>query len=564
MALKIEKIKEKYPVYDISVEDNNNFFANDILVHNCGEQTLSPGNICNLLSMNLTQMMKKDMSGFDLNRVRKYVKFMVRFADNINDLSDNPLPEYTESMRNKRRIGCGILGWGSALYMMKVRFGSDKAEQIRDELMKAFTHSAVEASVHLAAEKGKFKLCQPKIHAAQPFFKQIGITPRVLNLMKDVGIRNSSLFSIQPTGNTSIFANIVSGGLEPIFLAEYIRTVIESKFPDHIKDVTPKFYEGVFEETELFKFTQEGDEQILKGVGLNGTVYKIDKNRGLTKEVLCEDYGVRYLKSTNEWDPKADWAVTTDNLTTDDHVRDLIGFSKWLDSACSKTVNIPHSYSFENFKNVYLDSYTSGVVKGVTTYRAGTMATVLSAKDEGEEGYEEEIIKEDVKLPSVAAATMKTLKAEGKKWYLTVTYHEDNLDRPFALFVHTNAREKTATANDAVDRLIALARKKKIPKRHIDTHISKLDQETYVSKLARSISFLLRHGVLIRNIVAELERVEDVFVGSFLFQIKKFLAAYIKDGEKVEDAKCDNCGSSDVRYQEGCFTCGSCGSSKCG
>lgn len=540
-------------------------YAETIFATNpCGEQTLSPGNICNLLSMNLTQMLKSDNSGFDISRVKKYVKMMVRFADNINDLSVNPLPEYTESMQNKRRIGCGILGWGSALYMMKVRFGSDKAELIRDELMKAFTHSAVEASIHLAAEKGKFKLCDPIKHSEAPFFKQIGLTPRLIGLMKDVGMRNSSLFSIQPTGNTSIFANIVSGGLEPIFMAEYVRTVIENKIPDQIRDVTPKYYEGVFEETTMFKFAHEGDEQILKGVGPNGTVYKIDRNRGLTKEVLCEDYGVRYLKSLGEWDAKADWAVTTTNLTTDDHVRDLIGFSKWLDSACSKTVNIPNNYNFDNFKNVYIDSYTSGVVKGVTTYRAGTMATVLAAKDESEEGFEEEIIKEDVKLPSSSHATVKTLKAEGRKWYLTVTYHEDNLERPFALFVHTNAQEKGVTTKDGVERLLALAKRKKIPKRHIDAHTEKLDQENNTSKLSRSISFLLRHGVLIKNIVAELERVEDVYVGSFLFQIKKFLSAYIKDGTKVDDAKCDNCGSHNVVFSEGCFKCIQCGSSKCG
>lgn len=365
------------------------------------------------------------------------------------------------------------------------------------------------------------------------------------------------------THNTSIFANIVSGGLEPIFLAEYIRTVIENSIPAAFRDVTPKYYEGEFEETVMFKFAAEGDEQILKGTH-NGITYKIDRNRGLTKEVLCEDYGVRYLKGINEWDPKAEWAVTTDNLTADDHVRDLVGFSKWLDSACSKTINLPNNYSFENFKNVYIDSYTSGVVKGVTTYRAGTMATVLSAKDESEEGYEEEIIKEDVKLPTSSAATVKTLKAEGRKWYLTVTYHEDNMDRPFALFVHTNAYEKGVSTQDAVDRLISLAKRKKIPKRHIDSHIEKLERENNTDKLSRSISFLLRHGVLIKNIVAELERVENVFVGSFLYQIRKFLSQYIKDGAKVEDAKCDNCGSNDIRYQEGCFLCSSCGSSRCG
>jgi hypothetical protein len=35
--LKIKKIKEKSDVYDITVKDNNNFYANNILVHNCLE-----------------------------------------------------------------------------------------------------------------------------------------------------------------------------------------------------------------------------------------------------------------------------------------------------------------------------------------------------------------------------------------------------------------------------------------------------------------------------------------------------------------------------------------------
>lgn len=228
------------------------------------------------------------------------------------------------------------------------------------------------------------------------------------------------------------------------------------------------------------------------------------------------------------------------------------------------TINVTQNYPFENFKNVYLDSYLSGVVKGVTTYRSGTMTTVLAAKDEVHaDEDEEEIIKEDVKLPTDAQAKMKTLKAEGRKWYLTVTYHEDNPNRPFALFVHTNAHEKTTSTQDAVDRLINLARKKKIPKRHIDGVVLKLEQESNTSKLSRSISFLLRHGVLIKNIVSELEKVDNVFVGSFLFQIKKFLSQYIKDGTTVEDSKCDACGSNNIVFSEGCMRCVDCGSGKC-
>jgi ribonucleoside-diphosphate reductase alpha chain len=347
-------------------------------------------------------------------------------------------------------------------------------------------------------------------------------------------------------------------------MPEYIRTVIVNTMPEEFADVCPKWYEGEWMETKMFKFAKEGDEDILKGKH-NGITYKIDTNRGLTKEVLCQDYAVRWLAERGEWDPKADWAVTTANMSVEDHVNDLKGFARWVDSAMSKTVNVPYDYSFAKFKDIYMDSFASGVVKGVTTYRSGTMTSVLSAADEkNADASDEEIIKDDVKLPDSSPASMKTLRAEGRKWYLTVVYHEDSPDRPFALFVKTNSPEKGIVSDEAVDLLMTLARKKKIPKRHRDEVEGKLSTDTNSSKVARLISFLLRHGVLIKNIVATLDRVESAYVGTFVFQIKKFLSSYIKDGEAVEDEKCQDCGAETVVFREGCKLCVSCGSSKCG
>lgn len=40
MAIKIKKLENKIDVYDITVESNHNFYANDILVHNCQEINL--------------------------------------------------------------------------------------------------------------------------------------------------------------------------------------------------------------------------------------------------------------------------------------------------------------------------------------------------------------------------------------------------------------------------------------------------------------------------------------------------------------------------------------------
>lgn len=551
-------------VYDCQVPGINAFDYNGVLVHNCGEQMLPKSGSCNLASINLTQFVLPNGTGFDLTKLKNYTKTLVRFLDNVNDYTHLPLPEYQEYVRKMRRIGCGILGWGSALYMLKVRFGSEKAANLRESVMQTISIAAHEASIDLAEEKGMFEGCIPEKHLNTKFISNLGLSREYVEKLLKYGIRNSSVMSIQPTGNTSIFANIVSGGLEPIYMPEYIRTVIVPTIPEHLVSVTPKFYEGSMFETEFFKWTKEGDEDILRGVDTDGTVYKIDKNRGLTKEVPCEDFGVRWLRNKNEWDPNADWAVAALSLKVEDHVSDMVGFARWIDSAISKTINVPFNYPFEEFTKVYLDAYKVGFIKGVTTYRSGTMTTVLSAKDEKTaDQVDEEIILMDAKLPDSSPATMKILKAEGKKWYVTVLMNEAQT-RPVAFFVHTNHPEKNVTTNDALEQLFDLAVYKGIPTHFIETTREKISNDNNSTKIARVISLLLRHGVLIRNVVSTLEKVDNIYVGSFLLQIKKYLASYIKDGEKAEGVTCQECGSDKVIFQEGCHVCQQCGSSKCG
>lgn len=529
----------------------------------CGEQVLSPGNICCLSSLNLTQFFDEKSREFDFDAMKKYASYAVRFLDNVNSYSKAPLQEYMDSMDKKRRIGVGLMGWGSLLYMMKIPFASQEAFDFKEKLLREFSHSTYQTSIDLAVEKGMFELCEPIKHAEQPFVKKLELPEEYIEKLRTTGIRNSALMSNQPTGNSSIFANVVSGGIEPVFMPEYVRTVIVNAMPDEIKNVCPKWYEGEWYETEMFKLTKEGDEDILKGT-FNGVTYKIDRNRGLTKEVVCQDYGVRWLHQRGEWDPTALWAKTTMNLSAQDHVNDLKGFAEFADSAVSKTCNIPHDYPYESFKDLYLQAYDTGYIKGFTTYRAGTMTAVLSAKDEKTAADDqEEIVQDDVRIPSKSPATMNIIKAEGKKYYLTSIMDDEN-KRPIALFVNTNHHEKTATTHDAVERLLNLAREKSIPEKWINETEQKIANDTNINKLARTISLLLRHGVFIKNVVRVLDQVEDVYVGSFLFQIKKYLSQYIRDGEQADGVMCNACGSSNVVFSEGCFKCVDCGSSKCG
>lgn len=521
----------------------------------CGEQCLPFGFVCNLGSINLTQFVMDDGT-FDFYTLQTYVPWLVRLLDNVNDLANAPLPEYEASIREARRIGLGVMGWGSTLYMMRLRFASDEAEALKERIMKALTESAVQASIALAKEKGPFLGCDANKHAEAPFWKQIGLSDDLLKQIRKHGMRNSALFSCQPTGNTGVLANVVSGGIEPIFMPEYIRTVIVDGCPEEMLDITPKYWEGEFKETEVFKWTLEGADKILKGV-FNGVVYKIDKNRGLTKEVACVDYGVRWLRQRNLWDAKAPWAVTASSLSVEEHLRDLRGFARWVDSSISKTVNLANDYPYDKFNNLYLDAYTSGFMKGLTTYRAGTMMNVLATN--------KFLVPKTIapKRPDVVNGELHHFVHDGKKYYVAVGLDDEG--SPYEVFTGVNQ----ADGEVFIPKVVKKGTIKKVKRGNYvfiresgaEYELTNGHSHDTADALTRAISGGLRHGESIDFIVHQLEKTEGPMV-CFSKILARTLKKYIKDGTKVSGEECPDCKSTLVR-QEGCLICPQCGFSKC-
>ena len=564
----IEKVDGLHTVYNITTDDNHTVGIinkitdarfSGIFTLQCGEQNLIFSGCCNLASMNLTQFLNEDLTDFDYKKVEKYSSYLTRFSDNVNDYSFTPLPEYDFSLKNYRRIGLGILGWASSLYLLKIRFASNEAEVIKNKLMKCFTTSVIKTSIDLAKEKGAFTACDNVKHADAYFWKQISLEKQYTDSIEKYGIRNSALFSIQPTGNTSILANIVSGGLEPIFLPEYIRTVIVSNCPDELKTIVPKYWTGDYKPNEHFISHKEGNDDILKYTHSDGTVYKIDKNRGLTKEVLCEDYAVSILKQKNEWDSKADWAVTALSLSVNEHISDMAGWGKWVDSSISKTVNLPNDYPFDKFEDLYLNAYKTGYLKGITTYRAGTMTTVLSAK--------EDLATKPCmfcKRPKGLDCDVYHVYVRGKDYFVLVGLKDGN---PYEVF---------AGENGVIPKNIEHGVLKRLKRGHYNLMNTQKDTvilENIVSflsddgeALTRMVSMSLRSQTDangLNYVVQQLEKVEGGLT-SLSKAMARCLKKYIKDDVKVTGEACPNCNKETLVRSEGCKRCLSCGSSLCG
>jgi len=521
----------------------------------CSEQTMPQFSSCNLLSINLVKLFNTNTNTLDLSGLEKTARLAIRFSDNVNDLTVVPLQEYENAVRNLRRVGIGILGWGSLLYLLKIKFASEEADQIKKTIMSKICYSVIDESVNLAIEKGKFVGCIPQKHAQCNFFNLIELPESIRERVGKYGVRNSSFFSIQPTGNTSIFANNISGGCEPIFMPEYIRTVIVQNCPTELLSLVPKYWEGDFHETDTFKYITEGSDKLLAAT-ISGIKYKVDKNRGLTREVSCEDFSVAYLKSIGEWDATAPWAATTSNLSVDEHLHDMIGFTKWLDASCSKTINIPNDYSFELFEDVYLNAYKSGTIKGITTYRAGTMVSVLKTKNEPD--FISINTNVAPKRPKTLPVEVHCITAKGDKYIVAVGLFNN---QPYEIFGgHANGFNIKKSANGEITKI----KRGQYSLTIGDLEISDFSQHFTPQEQAifRMGSTMMRHGVPIEFIVDQMQKSSDDMF-SLPSAIARVLKKYIKDGQEVVGSTCPVCNKESIIYSEGCKVCKSCGWSVC-
>ena len=300
----------------------------------CAEQPLPPYGACLLGSINLARFVSKPFtveSSVMWRLLRETVCVAVRMMDNVIDVTGFPLPEQEHEAKNKRRIGLGVTGLADMLTMLGLTYGHDDAVKFTEDLMRQITEACYWASIELAMEKGSFPLFDADEYLSSDFM--LGMDEELRETIRSVGIRNSHLTSIAPTGTISLYAGNVSSGIEPIFAYGYTRKVLQpdgSKIEERVRDYAVALFEKHFYET----------------------VY----NPGDFKSSAWSD---GYLPAT---------FVTAQDLPPDAHLRMQAAAQRWIDSSISKTINLPREISFEDFEAVYLRAYDLGC-KGCTTYR---------------------------------------------------------------------------------------------------------------------------------------------------------------------------------------------------
>jgi ribonucleoside-diphosphate reductase alpha chain len=394
--------------------ENNLWYCEQLRATNpCGEQPLPAYGCCDLGSLNLTCFVERPFTPearFDIERMREVAFVAVRMLDLVLDATEWPLPQQAAESRAKRRIGLGFLGLGSALVMLGLRYDGPEGRLLAAHIAENLRDAAYAASVELAREKGAFPLFDAERYLEGRFAARL--PQEVREAIRAHGIRNSHLLSIAPTGTIALaFADNASNGIEPAYSWTYQR---RKRMPDDAM----RAYEVQDHAWRLY--------------------------RRLHPEAAPDE-------------PLPPHFVTALQMRADDHLRMLEAVQPFIDTAISKTVNVPADYPYDDFRGLYLEAWRAGL-KGLATYRPNTvlgsvLGAVASSQDPARPDEDPLRKRFDGRPPgeldSVTSKVEYSTQEGRKTLYLTVSFIRveglaDGLpvtiERPFEFFMPANQR----------------------------------------------------------------------------------------------------------------------------
>jgi len=524
----------------------------------CGEQPLLPFEACNLGSINLSLMTKKegDAVEVDYDRLRRVVKSAVHFLDNVIEVNKYPLPQIDEMTRGTRKIGLGVMGWADLLCKLNIPYNSQKAISLAEKIMHFIQDEARKKSIEIAEVKGVFPYFDKSI------YKELGVR-----------VRNATTTTIAPTGTLSIIAGC-SSGIEPIFAISYIRNVMDN---DELLEVNPIFKEAA----EAGGFYSD---ELMRRIAKKGSVSEFDEIPKKVRDVF----------------------VTAHDISPEWHVKMQASFQKYTDNAVSKTVNLSHDATKEDVKAVFELAYKT-YCKGVTIYRDGsrdmqvlnigqvkgkeTAVQEAPAVSAGGAGTQPKISPRP--RPDITTGFTEKVKIGCGNLYITVNYDDMGICE---VFTNTGRAGGCPSQSEATSRLVSIALRSGLDAKSIVEQLkgircpSTIRQKGMkvtscpdaIGRLIEKVYKLQNGNDAIENSTKANESQAEYAVNSPIPTAKcndqchictlkdictnseRFSEEEVEyDDEMLTMSVCPEC-SSGLEHEGGCVVCRNCGYSKCG
>ena len=624
-------------VYDLTEPDTHSFVANGMVCHNCGEQPLEEYEACNLGHINLSTLAAKDAPDWriwseqhadefastadavtafldeavDWEEFDRRIRLGTRFLEDVVTMSDFPVPEIEETVREMRKIGMGIMGLAQLYIQLGMRYGSGPADEVARQVMTHINHQSKWHSHELAEARDTFeewddsKYADP-VRYREWFEKQTGLDAD--DWADGFPIRNHNTTTIAPTGTTSMVGN-TTGGCEPIYNVAY--------------------YKNVSGDVQGDEMLVEFDDYFLRTLEANDIDVDAVKEEAQEQMATNEFDGISGLSTVP--DAIGELFVTTGDLTAIEHASIQCALQDGVDSAISKTVNAPNDSTVEDAKEAFEYVYDHGG-KGVTYYRDGTRSKqVLSTRAQNTEFAEmdaEEVITqieevfggidafledEDVQAAIDDEVEQLLGVADGDQQYeeyaqkrprpdvlhgvtqridtgygkLYVNINEDpEAERPFELFANIgNSGGFTASFTEALAKTISTALRAGVDPEELADELQGIrspkvawDKGEQIQSIPDAIGTAMRRYLDgdVERAYPQQQTLEETAEEAEEESVEQPTAERETDGgattddtdqqaliDAGESPECPECGSMSLYYSEGCKTCENCGWSEC-
>ena len=546
----------------------------------CGEIFMQPYDACRLIAVNLFSFVNNPFTKdaeFDIKKFYEVNYEAMRLSDDLIDLeiehidrilnklnsdSESNEVKWTEiELWNKikqtaqasRRTGLGFTALGDTLAALGYKYDSDQALLFIEQMMHIKMEAELDCTIDLAILRGPFEgwddTKEYHVHTEDgmnEFYKFIGnnFNTQAIRMGKH-GRRNVSWNTVAPTGTVSLLTQTTSG-IEPLFMPFYMRRKKVNKeservdFVDELGDkwqefpvLHPKFKDwyNINLETQKKRIELEEPERDIWWTSVEE----------LTKEQLQKSFEKSpwYGSTAND----IDWIKRVE-------IQSII--QKYTTHSISSTINLPNNVSKEEVSRIYLESWKQGL-KGITVYRDGSRSGVLVSDSEANKSRDEFSYVDAIKRPKELDAEVHLTRVGGIPYYIVVGLLND---KPYEIFIEN--RELPQGKGKMIK--VSRGNYKFVQNGYEQLITAEMtDEQAAITRLA---STSLRHGADIKFLVEQLNKTPGGLF-SFTKGLARVLKKYIPDGTK-STVSCQDCGSTNVIFEEGCNKCLDCGSSKCG
>lgn len=536
----------------------------EVSTNPCGEIPLCPYDSCRLLSINLTKIVDNpftDKAKINWGKLKDYAYKAQKLMDDVVDLEEEKINKILEKIENDpepeeikaieknlwikikskllegRRTGLSGIGLADTLAACNISYSNGII--LAEEIYKQLAISAYKSSIDMAKDRGAFPIWDVRLEIDQPFlnrvYSEFNWSFEEFESYGKYGRRNISLLTIPPSGSISLLAGI-SSGIEPVYQLSYKRRRKVDKGHPNVSFVDKNG--DCWEEYEvLHPKLKTWFETNVHDITLEQMIQEPDLWRDTMKDSP-------YKHSTAY------------ELNPIDRVKMQGTIQKWVDHSISSTINLPKKATEEDVNNIYLTAWKEGL-KGITIYREGSRDGVLISNEDKKEVFNQTTAP---KRPKVLRGQVFTPTANGNDYIVVVGLYDD---KPYEVFAARNSWNlKGSWECDIIKKARGkydVNIKDKLYIENITSEMSQIEEDR-----TRLISVSLRHGADIRFLVEQLNKTKGKGFQDFSKVVARTLKRYIKDNDKVTGTTCENCGSTDLVYKDGCIECNSCGTSKCG